>query len=142
MIISIDPDLVKSGVAVIQDGKIQALLALSFYDLTQFIEQHPTALYVIENVEYDKTTYIRPGLSRAAMNKVAQNVGQVKGTHRQILNWLEAKGCQVKRVAPLKGPVKQRAKKDAKYFNKITGWTGSSNEDKRDAALLGLFFQT
>jgi hypothetical protein len=28
---------------------------------------------------------------------------------------------------------------DAKFFNQLTGWTGSSNEDKRDAGLLALY---
>lgn len=138
MKIGIDPDLVKSGVALVDGGKILELHALSFYELTQLIEQYPDAHYVVENVEYDKTTYIRPGLSRAAMCKVAQNVGQVKGTHKHIYDWLTEKGCKVTRVQPLRGPVKQKAKTSADYFNRLTGWTGRSNEDKRDAALIAL----
>jgi hypothetical protein len=27
----------------------------------------------------------------------------------------------------------------AKFINQLTGWTGSSNEDKRDAGLLALY---
>jgi hypothetical protein len=31
------------------------------------------------------------------------------------------------------------AKKDAKLFNRLTGWTGRSSADKRDAAMLALY---
>lgn len=138
MKIGIDPDLVKSGVALVDGQKILELHALSFYDLTKLIEQYPDAHYVVENVEYDETTYTRPGTSVPAMKKIAQNVGMVKGAHRIILQWLYGKGCNVTSVRPLQGIVKKKAKGSAKYFNQITGWTGSSNEDKRDAALLAL----
>jgi len=63
-------------------------------------------------------------------------VGQVKGTARQLLNYLEYMGCKVEKVRPLRGPVKAKAKRDGDYFNKLTGWQGRTNEDKRDAALL------
>jgi len=63
-------------------------------------------------------------------------VGQVKGTARQLLNYLEYMGCKVEKVRPLRGPVKAKAKRDGDYFNKLTGCQGRTNEDKRDAALL------
>lgn len=139
MKIGIDPDLVKSGVAVAEDGKLRSLQALSLFELTRFIDQHKDAAeFILENVEYDKTTYIRPGTNRQQMLKIAQNVGMAKGTCRHIDEYLRDCGATYRKVKPLTGQVK-RAKGDAEFFNQLTGWTGRSNEDKRDAALLALF---
>jgi len=44
-------------------------------------------------------------------------------------------------MKPLRGSVK-KAKNDAKLFNKITGWEGKSNQDKRDAALLAMSYSS
>lgn len=134
--IGIDPDLVKSGVAKAENGKLVELLSLSFPELLEYAQQHKDALFVVENVEYDKTTYIRPGTKPAVMRNIAQKVGQVKGTARQLIACLEYMGCKVQKVRPLRGPVKAKAKRSASYFNQLTGWKGRTNEDKRDAALL------
>lgn len=138
-IIGIDPDLVKSGVAMAKDKKLIQLHAMTFPQLLEYAELwKDKAHFIIENVEFDKPTYIRPGTNARMMCKISQNVGQVKGTYRQLITCLEHMGCTVKKVKPLTGAVKKRAKKDAQYFNQITGWAGGSNEDKRDAALLAL----
>lgn len=71
MKIGIDPDLVKSGVALVDVQKILELHALSFCQLTQFIEPHPDAEYVVENVEYDKTTNPRPGQTKKKRLKIS-----------------------------------------------------------------------
>ncbi|MEY8205439.1 MAG: hypothetical protein RPR40_10225 [Bermanella sp.] len=139
LVIGIDPDLDKSGVAIVKGENVIELHALTFPELLAFAQRYKDhATFILENVEYDKATYFRSGTNAAMMRKIAQNVGQVKGTARQLFNCLEHMGCNVIKVKPLTGPVKKRAKKDAKYFNKITGWAGGSNEDKRDAALLAL----
>jgi hypothetical protein len=62
----------------------------------------------------------------------------VKGVARVLVECLESMGADVVQVKPLRGPIK-KAKTDRVYFNRVTGWAGSSNEDKRDAALLALF---
>ena len=137
--IGIDPDLVKSGVALVKDGKLMELHALGFPQLLEFAQAFKEeALFIIENVEYDKTTYKRPNTTPAMMRKIAQNVGMVKGTARHLISCLEYMGCKVVKVKPLTGMVKRKAKKDGEFFNKTFGWKGRTNEDKRDAALLAL----
>ena len=139
MVIGIDPDVDKSGVAIAIDGKLTELAALPFYDLLEFIEQHRhTAHFVVEDVEWDRAVYTRPGTNAPMMKKISQDVGKVKMVGRLIGVFLAGCDAQFILVKPLKGPVKL-AKKDAKRFNKMTGWTGKSNEDKRDAALLALY---
>ncbi|WP_299195718.1 hypothetical protein [uncultured Amphritea sp.] len=139
MIIGIDPDLVKSGVAVTVDGTIITLDAMPFFDLCRFIDEHKhQCVFHVEDVECNKSVFIRPGTSPAAMRKIAQNVGQVKAIVRLLVEYLNGAGANYKMVRPLVGHVK-KAKGDAEFFNRLTGWTGKSNEDKRDAALLALY---
>ncbi|MCV6612427.1 MAG: hypothetical protein OIF55_16825 [Amphritea sp.] len=138
MIIGIDPDLVKSGVAVTEGGEILTLDALRFFDLCQFIDEHKhQAVFHLEDVECNKSVYQR-NTSQAGMRKIAQNVGQVKAIGRLLVEYLKGAGAEYKLVRPLVGPIK-KAKKDAEFFNRQTGWAGKSNEDKRDAALLALY---
>lgn len=139
MIIGIDPDLVKSGVAVVVDGKIITLDTMSFFDLCNFIDEHKhQAVFHVEDVEINKPVFTRPGISPASMKKIAQNVGMVKAVARLLMEHLEETEANYKMIRPLVGPIK-KAKKDAEFFNRQTGWTGKSNEDKRDAGLLALY---
>ena len=140
MVIGIDPDLVKSGVALVEDGELKYLWALHFPQLLKYAKEavSENALFVVEDVEADKTTYHRANTNARQHARIAQNVGQVKGVKRVLVECLESMGADVVQVKPLCGPIK-RAKTDRKYFNQVTGWTSSSNEDKRDAALLALF---
>ncbi len=137
-IIGIDPDLVKSGVAITKDKKILELHAMSFPELLGFAELYKESTFILEDVNFDKPTYIRPGTTPKVMRKISQDVGKVKGTAYQLFECLEHMGCNIKKIKPLRGPVKKRAKKDGEYFNKTFGWSGRTNEDKRDAALLAL----
>lgn len=141
-VIGIDPDLVRSGVAVVDDGEIAELLSLEFFTLVErFImplANNEEVLFIVEDVEANKPVFDRPKENRKKMLKIAQNVGQCKAVGRLIIQALEHYGCNYKKVKPIRGDVKRKAKEDAKYFNKFTGWTGGSNEDKRDAALLAL----
>lgn len=139
MKIGIDPDLVKSGVGVAMDGELVTLDAMPFFELIRFIDEHKhQARFVLEDVEHDRAVYARPGMSRNQMLKIAQNVGQVKAIGRQLRQYLEGADADFVMIKPLQGYLK-KAKKDAALFNKLTGWTGSSNEDKRDAGMLALF---
>lgn len=144
LVIGIDPDLVKSGVAVSFNGSLSQLYALSFPELLEFAKdkhaEHGNRVeFIVEEVEADKTTYQRAGMNQNKMRKIAQNVGQVKGVKRVLVECLQHEGIPVRLVKPLKGAYKKKAKTDAKFFNQLTGWSGSSNEDNRDAALLALF---
>lgn len=141
MIIGIDPDLEKSGVAVVANGRIESLHKLELDDLCEFVAERYTdgVLVVLEDVEINKPVFNRGNQVRRVREKIAQNVGNVKATARHIDRMLTKRGVKIIKVAPLKGAVKRQAKKNSAYFNKLTGWTGRSNEDTRDAALLALF---
>lgn len=143
LVVGIDPDLVKSGVALVREGEILSLQALSFPQLLKFAADVdlavPKPLFVVEDVEIDKTTYRRAKTNARTHAAIAQKVGQVKGVARVLVECLNDMGADVLQVKPLQGPAKRQAKGDADYFNRITGWEGRSNQDTRDAALLALF---
>ena len=140
-IIGIDPDLKASGVAIVVRNKISELKNMPFPELIEYI----TALAAdneimvkLEDVNAWSGVKHRAGTGPAAMRKISQNVGQVKAVATLIKQSLNSKGIDVHLVRPLKGEVKMQAKKNSAYFNKLTGWTGRSNEDNRDAALIAL----
>ena len=141
IIIGIDPDIEASGMAIIKDGKIEAMLKIPFPELIEkIVSAHKQGKIVVklEDVEANKPMFVRNLAGAKQAMKVAQNVGMCKGVARMIKESLEYHGVTVQMIKPLKGNVK-KAKKDASYFNQITGWEKRSNEDCRDAALIGIF---
>lgn len=140
--IAIDPDLRKSGVALVIDGKLAELHSLPFVDVLPYLQMHsePANLLVkIENPAAISAMWSqRNKMSLAAKMSVAQDVGRVMAVAELLQQVIENAGYKVKMIKPLSGPVK-RAKDDAEYFNRLTGWTGRSNQDKRDAALIALY---
>lgn len=163
--IGIDPDLTKSGVATLVGGKIQHLKSMGFSELIDFVvssaASSPCAV-LLEDVDNKKPVFPKrlrqsvkgqnpllayvghapsQGGSSAKVNmSIAEDLGKVKATARLIKEVLEDKGITVTLVKPLRGPIK-KAKDSSVYFNKITGWTGRSNADTRDAALIAMFGQ-
>lgn len=139
VIIGIDPDLEASGLAWVRDGNLINLEKRGFLDLQALIRAQHGVRWVLEDVEAHRPTFQRKGAGQAAMRKVAQNVGQVKAVARLIEQTLVAAGADYVKVRPLTGTNKRRAKNDAAFFNQLTGWQKSSNQDTRDAALLALY---
>jgi hypothetical protein len=164
MKVGIDPDLTKSGVAVVVNGKIIFIKSLGFSELIAYVvgltHEHGVVTVLLEDVDNKKPVFPKrlkqtnkgqnpllqyvghaPSQSGSAMKvnlSIAEDLGKVKATARLIKEVLEDNGIRVQFVKPLRGPIKA-AKKNSNYFNKITGWTGRSNEDSRDAALIALF---
>jgi len=141
--IGIDPDMVASGIAVVNGKEVQHLLSIKLPDLISAIKAigSPAEVCIkLENPEANKGLFAsRQNKNKAVSIAIAMSVGKVQATTHHIKELLESEGYAVKLIAPLKGEVKRQAKADAKYFNKLTGWSGRSNQDQRDAALIALF---
>lgn len=136
--VGIDPDLTKNGVAIMEDGQYKELLALTFPQLIELIKtakKETGILFVVENVNKVKPTYFRGTKNRAIENNISQKVGMVKAVGAKIIEMLEHYGVPYTLSDPLKGTLK-KCKSDAKLFEKLTGWEGRTNADKRDAAML------
>jgi hypothetical protein len=65
----------------------------------------------------------------------------VKAIGSKITEMLQYHHCNYLLVSPIKGLLK-KTKKDAALFKKLTGWTGRSNADNRDAAMLIYKYKT
>lgn len=146
LIIGIDPDLSASGFAVVSGRSIQKLERVPFSGVLAWLAAHggPDQLQVkIEDPNLIAPTFQRvlpKAMNKQAVNnRISQNVGQVKAVATLLIETITAAGYQVKPCRPLVGGHKARCKKDAAYFNQLTGWAGRSNEDCRDAALIALF---
>lgn len=132
-IIGIDPDMRKCGVCVYHGGEIETLMS---EDVSQILHSIPDyinggEIFAIENVNAIKTIYAknRKG-GQAVQSRIAQNVGMVKAAATIIQDYIEHHGGKVILVPPGIG---KKTKNDAKLFAELTGYTGRTNEDTRDA---------
>jgi hypothetical protein len=143
LVVGIDPDTKKHGVAVVKDGIIQRLYTLgnkSLIELLSDLSGQNQLRIKLEDINAFKPVIHRPGQSRNQMMKIAQNIGAVKHAAELLLKDLNAAGFTVEMVLPLQGARSgKRYKSDA--FNRLTGWHGKSNADNRDAAMIALYGQ-
>lgn len=138
IIIGIDPDSKVHGVAVYVDGK---LMGLSGLELTQFIDMIPKwksefdSLEVhIEDVNAVSAAFMARD-RKANINvklKMAQHIGMCKQAQIELERLFASH-----LIVPIKHKISQMWKKDKAQFEKVTGWTGRSNEDTRSAAWMG-----
>ncbi len=132
-IIGIDPDMRKCGVCVYRGGEIEILMS---EDVSQILHSAPDCIekgeiFALENVNEIKTIYAknRKG-GQAVQSRIAQNVGMVKAAATIIQDYIEHHGGKVILVPPGIG---KQTKNNAKLFAELTGYTGRTNEDTRDA---------
>ena len=132
MIIGIDPDLTKSGVAILSPSL--ELKNLTFAETVELFRSQQANIkkVVIEAGWLTKKSNLhsRYGQTKTAGERIAKNVGENHATGKLLVEMAESLGLTVVLVRPT------RSKKDAKEFNRITGWTGRSNQETRDAAML------
>lgn len=133
IIIGIDPDLDKSGVAV-RWSDAMSLNNLTFIELKELIErEQPVIKKVVVEAGWlnEKANFhYRPNQTKAQGERIAKNVGENHATGKLIVQLIESMGVPVQLIRPT------RKKLDAKEFNRITGWDKQSNQEQRDAAML------
>lgn len=143
IIIGIDPDSKAHGVAVYLNGKLlscEAMPLLSIYFM--LIEWINGAKNIDTN---DVTVHMEDvnGVSAAFMArdrktninvklKMSQHIGMCKQSQIELERVFEYFGIKV-----VKHKISKMWKKDKAQFEKVTGWSGRSNEDTRSAAYFG-----
>jgi len=136
IIIGIDPDSKVHGVAVYVDG---VLVGLSGLELTQFIDMIPIwkakgdlEVHIEDVCAMNAVFRQRQGSNQAINMKMANSVGRCQQSQieleRLLFNYM---------IVPTKHKISKMWKKDKAQFEKVTGWTGRSNEDTRSAAYFG-----
>ncbi|WP_042862523.1 hypothetical protein [Acinetobacter modestus] len=133
IIIGIDPDLEKSGVAVKWVDAL-SLNNLTFVELKDLIERDQSIIkkVVVEAgwLNEKANFHNRPNQSKTAGERIAKNVGENHAVGKLIVQLIESMGIPVQQLKPI------RSKLTSKDFNRITGWNKSSNQEQRDAAML------
>lgn len=132
MIVGIDPDLVKSGVAIVKDGKLVDLMLLDFFELiTLFAEHEDEIKKVVVEAGWliAKSNWHGVGKNKAVCERIAKSVGENHATGKLIAHMAERMGLKVQLLKP-------HGKKNAEQFKRMTGWQGRTNQETRDAGLL------
>jgi hypothetical protein len=132
MIIGIDPDIEKNGIAFIAKDKPLQMTNLNFVDTVKFIDENKQAIkciYIEAGWLNKKASWHRAqNISVAA--KIGKNVGENHATGKLLEQSIIACGCKVVLIQP------QSTKLSAEGFNKLTKYKGKTNQEQRDAAML------
>lgn len=132
MIIGIDPDLKKSGVAILGDSL--ELKTMTFAETVELFrsQQDKIKKVVIEaGWENTKSNFHNCyGQRKSVGERIAKNVGENHATGKLIAEMAEDCGLTVVLVKPTS------KKKTAEEFKRITGYIGRTNQEVRDAGML------
>lgn len=137
IIIGIDPDIDKSGVALMNaETKKLTLFNMRFFELFGYLESLKILKVNLEKVYIEagwlnqSNWHVTPGDSP----KLAANIGKHTGRNHQV-GILIAEMCEYLKIDfELVRPT--RAKLDAKTFKRIYKYEKRTNQEQRDAAAL------
>ena len=138
LVIGIDPDAEKHGVAVYSNGKLVELCRYSLLELISLIKkcnkEQYDPLFSIEDVCANDFVYGRnSNNNRNVLCNIAKKVGACQQAQIELMRALDHYGIRYKKHPPKRG----NWAKNKPAFQKATGWTGKSNEDTRSAAFFG-----
>jgi hypothetical protein len=133
--IGVDPDSDKMGVAIYIDGRLDSLNNWRIVDFVGWLISCDGDIEVaIEDVMSNQFVYTRnQRSSKAAQSKVAMHVGRCQQNQVELQRWLDHYGIDYKLFKPQRG----NWAKDKSIFEKLTGWSGRSNEETRSASFFG-----
>jgi hypothetical protein len=131
ILIGIDPDTEKSGVAIKYDGL--QLYNMTFFQLYDFLFN-----FKMENVKvYIECGFLNGGNrhkvlggSLALNSKIGERIGANHEIAKKICEMCEYLKIEFIQVRPTK------TKSNSDYFKKITGYNKRTNQEQRDACLL------
>lgn len=130
VVVGIDPGT-NTGIALIRAGVLTQLQTIHPLDLHEHLERLRPDRVVFEDSRL--TSHLFTSNARSAVAKsMARKVGQVDMVCGLIVEACSRLGIAAHGISP-KG---KGAKVAAEAFARVTGWTGSSNEHTRDAAMV------
>lgn len=132
MIVGIDPDIDKSGVAVLHDTKAIEMTTLTFTKTLEFVRMNKPIIkcVYVEAGWLNKKSNWHGASNMSVAARVGKNVGENHATGKLLIQCIEAEGIKVIPVQPTK------TKLDAEQFDKLTKYKGRTNQEVRDAAML------
>jgi Holliday junction resolvasome RuvABC endonuclease subunit len=147
LLIGIDPDCEKNGVAIINtETKELSLFDWDFFDLQDYftLNKNNIKLVRVEASWLISHNWHAKAKGSAALNA---NIGSRTGANHQvgkmIVQMCKRSVIMVDEVRPLKKGWKTASGKiSKKEFVDLTGWSGTASQEVRDAALLIWNFKT
>lgn len=136
IVVGIDPDSNKHGVAVYLAGALAELHNFALPDLRRWIDAQfaMPLMFSIENVCAQNFVYSRNAkASKAAHAQVALSVGRCQQSQTEIMRELDHRGIAYELHKPAAGNWAD----NKVQFEKVTGWKGRSNPETRSAAYFG-----
>lgn len=144
LVIAFDPDVEKSGVAVLDcaKGRFVLLSAMAFPDCIRLLDGYAAmeeqVLVVIEDSDVSRNWHYSPRDTKGVIAAKGRSVGMCHATLRHLHEYAEAVGLDVRMQKPLR---KCWRGKDGKVTQEemaamIPDWPARSNPEVRDAALL------
>lgn len=133
IIVGVDPDSDRHGVAVYED---KVLTNLSMMTRNEIIDEfrYKDCLFSIEDVCANDFIYNRNSQgSKKAQSRIALYTGRCQQSQAELIRDLEYYSMPYATHKPQKGNWAD----NKSYFEKITGWTNRSNKDTRSAAYFG-----
>ena len=145
-VIGVDPDVDKSGFAVVdtQQKKVVDACGLSLFELLDKIRawaiSTPDYIVIVEGGWLNKISNYHDAYGKAGM-RVAKNVGSNHQRGKDIAEGLKHYGIKHEIIHPLKKNWKGKdgkiTREELAYF---TGFNERTNQDIRDAVLLGWYY--
>ena len=137
IVIGVDPDSDKHAVAIYEDGELKYLQTHDLYDIIKtYLECgiFDNALWSVEDVMRNQFVYARnTNRNKTVQSKIAMFTGRNQQSFVELKRMLDVYGAKYELHPPQKG----NWAKNKAQFEKVTGWTGRSNEDTRSAAFFG-----
>lgn len=137
VIIGIDPDSSKFGIAIYRNVSLTELHNMNIIELYEHITtmmKFDEIEIHLEDVKRSKAVWHAQGMNKSVAAMAAQKVGMCK----QSQTCIEQLADRLK-IPVILHRVSSQWKKgnDKKMFERITGWQGRSNEETRSAAWFG-----
>ncbi len=131
-VLGIDPGKT-TGVALCCDGKIIDLYSTDFWGAIDVFENYADSVVVIELPD-TKHVWHNGATTRGAIQRTGVNVGSCIREAELLIQYL----IRNRREYVIQKP---KGKSDSGWFNRVTGWTGRTNQHERDAGLLAFSFK-
>jgi hypothetical protein len=133
IIIGIDPDSKAHGVAIYVDGKLKELDTMTLVDFIVTLDKwYDTDITVHMEDVCANNAIFRQGNGLKVQQSIARRLGMVQQSQVELERIFEHFSIMV-----INHKISKMWKKDKAQFEKVTGWTGRSNEDTRSAAYFG-----
>lgn len=133
LILGIDPGA-DTGVAVFEAGLLSRLITIEPAHIGRLLDGHNPERVIFEDSRLQSHVWVK-AKTRAAAVKIGRNIGEVDAWCKLIVAECAERGIPAHGISP---KVKGAKIEKQDEFNRITGWTGKSNQHERDAAMCAL----